>query len=425
MKSLHTDKRFPSLRGRPGAASAGSDRIRSASRSVLSASLLSAAVFTGAAVQADDYGAGQAEAKAQQASLESADAPVTQDTDRRYTFSWMFTPDDAMKPRGGTTTGPEISLLTEPSDAWLELQAPGLDDKERDRRAILAMAGGYRVSFDFIETIGFTEGYEPARPYQSWGTEYVYVVADEPDFISLQHILVMVIEQEDGSLSDPMVIKHWRQDWTWEDRDLQQYAGFNTWEKETLSRKASKGTWSQAVFQVDDSPRYETYGNWTHEPGYSHWQSERTWRPLPRREFSVRDDYHALVGAMRISITPTGWVMEEDALKTVLNEDGTARERGPYLAREAGISRYQRIVDYDFSAGDQYWQRTGPFWAQVRDFWRDLYDESEGFGLHKSVDGKPLFAALFGLAEAHSGTDVDPAAIRAELDETLAPYLRP
>lgn len=416
-RSAHLHDRLRAARQRP-------DRVRRASRTVLAAGLLGATVLTSAAVQADDYGAQQAEAKAQQAALESGDATAIENTDRRYTFSWMFTPDDAMKPRGGTTRGPEIVLQTEPSDDWLELQAPGLSDKERDRRAILAMAGGYRVSFDFIETIGFTEGYEPSRPYQSWGTEYVYVVADEPDFISLQHILVMVIEQDDGSLSDPMVIKHWRQDWTWEDRDLQQYAGFNTWDKETLTRKASKGTWSQAVFQVDDSPRYETYGSWTHEPGYSHWQSERTWRPLPRREFSVRDDYHALVGAMRISITPTGWVMEEDALKTVLNDDGTAREQGPYLAREAGISRYQRIVDYDFSAGDEYWQRTGPFWAQVRGFWRDLYDESEGFGLHKSVDGKPLFAALFGLAEAHSGPDVDPEAIRADLDETLAPYLR-
>ena len=59
---------------------------------------------------------------------------------------------------------------------------------ERDRRAILAMQGPHRASFDFLEVAGFTSGFSPAAPYQSWGTEYVYLVVDEGDFISLQHI---------------------------------------------------------------------------------------------------------------------------------------------------------------------------------------------------------------------------------------------
>ncbi len=49
-------------------------------------------------------------------------------------------------------------------------------------------------SFEFLETVGFTETHKPARPYQSWGTEFVYVVEDKGDFISLQHILVMYFE---------------------------------------------------------------------------------------------------------------------------------------------------------------------------------------------------------------------------------------
>lgn len=42
------------------------------------------------------------------------------------------------------------------------------------------------------------------------------------------------------------------------------------------------------------------------------------------------------------------------------------------LAREQGVNRYQRIVDFDFTAGDRYWQQTGPFWLQVRAFWSAL-----------------------------------------------------
>ena len=39
--------------------------------------------------------------------------------------------------RGGTTRGANVTLATEPSDAWRALQEPGLSAYERDRRAIL------------------------------------------------------------------------------------------------------------------------------------------------------------------------------------------------------------------------------------------------------------------------------------------------
>jgi len=51
---------------------------------------------------------------------------------------------------------------------------------------------------------------------------------------------------------------------------------------------------------------------------HSTWHSENTWWPLPRREFSVRNDYNVLSGSNRHTITPTGWV-QNDAI-----EAGTA-----------------------------------------------------------------------------------------------------
>ncbi|MFQ5626773.1 MAG: DUF6607 family protein, partial [Methyloligellaceae bacterium] len=203
---------------------------------------------------------------------------------RQFTFAWPFSEEEEMRPRGGTTKGPAVKLQRRPSAAWKALQESGISDIERDRRAILAMAGPYRTSFDFIETVGFVDEYTPQRPYQSWGTEFVYVVTDEPKFISLQHIIVMFFETDDGEISGPAVVKHWRQDWRYQDRDLHVYAGHNTWERKRLSRRDVRGTWSQAVFQVDDSPRYAAIGIWHHDDNYSSWQSENTWRPLPRRE---------------------------------------------------------------------------------------------------------------------------------------------
>ena len=68
----------------------------------------------------------------------------------QFTFAWPLD-EKALKPRGGTTRGTSVALDSAPGEAWRRLQEPGLAALERDRRAILAMAGPYRVSFDFLE----------------------------------------------------------------------------------------------------------------------------------------------------------------------------------------------------------------------------------------------------------------------------------
>ena len=73
----------------------------------------------------------------------------------RYTFSWNFDTESDLRPRGGTTTGADVTLAASPSESWKALQKPYQSKFEKDRAAILAMAGEYRASFDFIETLGF------------------------------------------------------------------------------------------------------------------------------------------------------------------------------------------------------------------------------------------------------------------------------
>ena len=347
--------------------------------------------------------------------LTSDDKPAP----RQYTYSWMFSDADGMKPRGGTTAGPNVVLDQQVSVGFQTLQSTGLTRLERDRQAILTMAGAYRTSFDFIETVGFTPQYEPPAPYQSWGTERVYIVASEPDFISLQHIIVMHFAAEDGTLSAPMVVKHWRQDWQYQDTAVHAFQGNGVFERQGQDATATMGTWTQTVYQVDDSPRYEAIGRWTHAQGVSFWQSDDRRRPLPRREFSVREDYQTLFGSHRITITPHGWTQEEDALKLVLDERNNPRSEQPFLAREAGLSRYDRIVGYDFSAGDDYWRTTGPFWSRVRAYWTTLYRNESAFYFVKSVEGVPLFMALFDMADESFDT-VEQA--DAAIQDTLSRY---
>jgi hypothetical protein len=150
--------------------------------------------------------------------------------DSNYVFGWTQLKDaELKKPRGGTSVGEKVTLDKAPNDLWKELQNTKLTKFEKDRLAILSMEGRYRVYFDFMETMGFVEDYVPSQPYQSWATEYVKVIEDEKDFISLQHITVMYFKQADGQTSEPMVMKHWRQDWKYEDSEINIYAGNNTW----------------------------------------------------------------------------------------------------------------------------------------------------------------------------------------------------
>jgi hypothetical protein len=304
----------------------------------------------------------------------------------QFIFSWPLD-EKALKPRGATTRGVPVVLDTSPAESWQRLREPGLGDHERDRRAILAMAGPYRVSFDFLEVVRFDPSLKPDAPYQSWGTEYVFVAEDRPELIALQHILVTRVLQQDGRASDPFVVRHWRQEWRYQADSLLVYEGNETWRRRTVPAQARTGAWMQSVLQVDDSPRYAARGRWLHSDTMSTWISDETWRPLPRREFSVRKDYDVLVGTNRHTITPEGWVQEENNLKLSLKEQ-------KYRAREYGVARYQRIRDYDFSPGERYFRRTEPFWAEVRAAWSG----KAAIQMRARVDQAQLFLPFFDYA---------------------------
>ena len=102
---------------------------------------------------------------------------------------------------------------TAPQSAPAEAQAFNMQtetDFVQDRGAILAMAGDYRVRFDFTETVPLLAGYQLADEKVSGGFEVVRVIEDEGDFISLQHILVV------GPEEAPVVVKPatcWNLDW--------------------------------------------------------------------------------------------------------------------------------------------------------------------------------------------------------------------
>lgn len=290
--------------------------------------------------------------------LQAAESPS------QYTFSWPLTGSDSRQPRGGTTRGAPVELENSPSPAWQALQEPGLSSFERDRRAVLAMAGEYRVTFDFLEVATFAPGLGRARPYQSWATEKIYVDRDEDTFISLLHILEMRFVQEDGSIGEPMVAKHWRQDWRYEPAQIIEYKGGERQERRELPPATTRGMWSQTVYEIDESPRYASIGRWEHSPVFSSWQSGETWRPLPGREARVRDDYDVLIGTNRHTVHPAGWLHEENNLKTQLPAMRQPLSSPVMVAREYGVARYERIRNMDFTAADRLYGKERKTWLE-------------------------------------------------------------
>ncbi len=344
-------------------------------------------------------------------------------TEKQYTFTWNFTENSNLKPRGGQSKGVPVILDTAPSAEWVKLQEPNISEVERDRRAILAMAGEYKVSFDFIEVAGFTENYQPKAPYQSWATEKVYVLEDKKDFISLQHVLVMQTVNKDGSKNPPMVTKHWRQDWQYQPKQVLVFKGYNSWMASPVSSAEQQGAWSQTVYQVDDSPRYGGVAKWQHFGNFSSWNSAETWRPLPRREYTVRNDYQLLLGNNRHIILPTGWVHEQQNNKVLLDKNAKPTAN-PVIAREMGFDRYERIKGYDFALGDAYVKNTEPFWREVRKQWTNLSQINKPIHLRGAPDKDGLFVQAFIYAdELNNDNKQTPAQIEQTAEKTVADYL--
>ena len=295
------------------------------------------------------------------------------------------------------------TLLLSVGQAWAA-------DPVRDRQAILAMQGDYTVDFAFDETVLLKPGYARAPAQRSGGDEVVIVVQDSPDRVVLQHLLV---EPKSGH-----VTKHWRQDWSWEAAQRFEFSADQTFRVRPVPAALSAGAWTQCVYEVSDAPRYCGTGRWTHGDGVSSWTSDLSWRPLPRREYTVRGDYNALSVVNRHTITPGGWTHEQFNTKVLRKPDGSVQE----VAREFGFNDYQKDTDVDFGPAYRYWEATAGYWARVRAHWDRFLAQAPGVHLKMPLDGMKMIMPLFTQAgEVEAGTPVSDAAIEAVFTEWVEP----
>lgn len=258
--------------------------------------------------------------------------------------------------------------------------------KQQDIEAIKSMAGCYDISFNFAETFAPDTAYEFHENYLSGGTEYVFVVEESDDKIVLQHLLVV---------GDTMIIKHWRQDWLYENTGLYTYDKDNSWNFTEKSADEVKGQWTQKVYQVDDSPRYEGTASWVHADGRHYWESVAD-APLPRREFSKRSDYNVMKRRNRQELVERGWVHEQDNDKIIRSEAGDK-----LLAQEKGYNTYDKIDMSNCQPAIDWWQEKQQYWGDVRAVWDELFASQKTLKLPQKAeeDGQLLFMKLFSLQD--------------------------
>jgi hypothetical protein len=296
-------------------------------------------------------------------------------------------------------------ILLSASFLIVGLTAKSQDFKKKDIKAIKSMCGCYEVKFNFTETFEYPKDsatYKASKTKHDYGLEWVELVEDQPNKISLQHLLIVGTGEND-------IVKHWRQDWLYENTDMYYFFKDQTWKFNKLPAKNIKGQWTQKVFQVDDSPRYEGSSTWVHIDGTDYWKNT-TDAPLPRREHTKRDDYNVLKRRNIQEITSFGWIHEQDNDKIIRDDKGN----DVLLAQEKGMDIYTKVEDSKCKLAQNWWKNNTEVWKKVRSKWEKIYATNKDLSLQKKVDKKSLFSVLF---------DLKPTATQAEVDAIIDAFV--
>ncbi len=270
--------------------------------------------------------------------------------------------------------------------------------KEQDQKAIKSMCGCYEVGFNFAETFEYSKDstYKPSAVKHDKALEWVQLVEDSNNKIIMQHLLIV------GRKDAPQIIKHWRQDWLFENTDLYTYHANNTWKYAKHNKKDVKGQWTQKVFQVDDSPRYEGSATWVHVDGKSYWENT-TDSPLPRREITKRRDYNVTVRRNRHEIVKDGWIHDQYNDK-VIRKDG---KEDVVLAEEKGYNTYVKVPDSKCKTAQDWWKEHEDKWQMVRGKWNNIFAQKRNLTLKHKVEDKRLYQYLFDKKFSNKKEDIN------------------
>lgn len=279
---------------------------------------------------------------------------------------------------------------------------------QKDKKNIDKLCGCFEVEFKYAETFSPDPNYKyHERDETSGGLELVLPVEISDKKIVMQHLLV---------INDSVIVKHWREDWTYENPVIWKYKGDKVWEKGALKAEDVKGKWTQTVWEVSDAPRYQGAAEWLSVDGKTVWQSTAD-APLPRREYSIRKDYNVLKRTNRLVITDSGYVHEQDNQKII--RDGSTDK---LLVEEKGLNTYKRVADNECAAAKRYWEKNKEYWSKVRKTWEDYTATHSTVELKTQVGGKALHDYLFDLAKQYNAGKITAAEIDGKIKSSIESF---
>ncbi|PSL47845.1 hypothetical protein CLV51_102705 [Chitinophaga niastensis] len=281
------------------------------------------------------------------------------------------------------------------------------DKLSQDKAAIKDMCGCHEVTFEYTETFPGDTTYKPKGYHKiTDAIEYITVADESSSRIVLQHLLV----------AGGDVIKHWTEDWQYENQALLAYDQDNQWKKIQLPAAQVKGQWTQKVFGVDDEPRYEGTATWVHADGRHYWEASSD-APLPRREYTTRKDYNVLHRTNHHEITANGSIHEQDNQKVV-----RANGQDKVIVGEKGLNTYARVDETKCRQAKEWWEQNKAFWALVRKGWDKVYGANSTINLQKKVNNEPLYKVMMVLEKKALQKELSGEALEKEIGSTLQQF---
>ena len=119
---------------------------------------------------------------------------------------------------------------------FLAISVAVKSQKNKDVQAIKQMCGCFEVTFNFAETFEYSDDtlYKPSRTKHETALEWAGLVVDDKNKVSIQHILQV------GNPAEPHIVKHWRQDWLFQNSDFYMFSHDNKWNFQKKSKSEIK-----------------------------------------------------------------------------------------------------------------------------------------------------------------------------------------
>ena len=278
---------------------------------------------------------------------------------------------------------------------------------QKGKENIDKLCGCFEVTFKYAETFSPDKEYKfHDREKIQGATELALPIVNTKNRMVIQHLLVV---------GNGVVVKHWREEWTYENPVQWNYKGDQVWEKVLLDKASVKGNWSQSVWEVTDAPRYQGSAPWQLVNGHTIWENTVD-APLPRREYTQRSDYNILNRTNRLVIRQDGYHHVQDN-KKVLRVNGEDK----VITEEKGLNLYEKADASTCEEAAKYWETHKGFWIAVQQEWDKILTEKSTI---KLSDTNELMNTLFKLAGDWKEKTVTSANVNSTVAAVLAKHIQ-